>query len=535
MRTVPLTPLRTSHLSRQIVIPTSQELPVAGLQQAAQYLRMSTEHQQYSSVNQSDAIAKYAGLHDMEIVRTYADHGRSGLNLTGRAGLRALLDDVIERRNNFSALLVNDVSRWGRFQDADESAYYEYILKKAGVEIHYCAEQFVNDGSVSSALLKTLKRTMAGEYSRELSVKTFAGQSRLVELGFHVGGSAGYGLRRLLVDKDGNPKGFLGVLQHKSIQTDRVTLVPGPESEIAVIAEIYRTFIALEKGEGGIAADLNAQGLKTDLDRPWTRESVHQILINPKYVGINMFNRRSFKLKQKKIRNPPEMWIQSERPFENVVSKEDFQKVQTLIANRYLRWTNKQMLEGLRELLKRFGKLSGVLIDANGSLPSSSAYARRFGGLVGAYALVGWQGRRSPASVEINRRLKRHHSDVVALIMRNVENCGNTIQRAIGHGLLTVNEEFTVSVRIAQCYQKRFGNRWRIRFDRSQYADISLLVRLKAGNESILDYYVFPSSEVVGKELRLSDRNPLAIDAHRFNNLAFFWSLCRRVAIEGAL
>jgi hypothetical protein len=36
---------------------------------------------------------------------------------------------------------------------------------------------------MASALMKTLKRTMAGEYSRELSVKVFAGQCRLIELG----------------------------------------------------------------------------------------------------------------------------------------------------------------------------------------------------------------------------------------------------------------------------------------------------------------------------------------------------------------
>ena len=36
----------------------------------AQYLRMSTEHQQYSTANQSIAILKYAAEHHMDIVRT---------------------------------------------------------------------------------------------------------------------------------------------------------------------------------------------------------------------------------------------------------------------------------------------------------------------------------------------------------------------------------------------------------------------------------------------------------------------------------
>lgn len=111
--------------------------------------------------------------------------------LSGRPRLQRLLEDVRTGKTEFEALLVYDVSRWGRFQDADESAYYEYVLKRAGIRLHYCAEQFENDGSMPSALIKTLKRTMAGEYSRELFVKVFAGQCRLIELGFHQRGAAG--------------------------------------------------------------------------------------------------------------------------------------------------------------------------------------------------------------------------------------------------------------------------------------------------------------------------------------------------------
>lgn len=182
----------------------------------------------------------------MNIVATYDDHGRSGLNLAGRNGLRQLLSDVENGRTTFTDLLVYDVSRWGRFQDADESAYYEYVLKRAGIRVHYCGEQFANDGSMASALMKTLKRTMAGEYSRELSVKVFAGQCRLIELGFRQGGPAGFGLRRQLVDRDGTAKGILARGDRKSLQTDRVVLVPGPESEVIT----DENFCTLLKAEG---------------------------------------------------------------------------------------------------------------------------------------------------------------------------------------------------------------------------------------------------------------------------------------------
>ena len=69
---------------------------------------------------------------------------------------------------------------------------------------------------------------MAGEYSRELSAKVFTGQCRLIGMGFRQGGMAGYGLRRQLIDEQRKPKFELPIGGQKSLQTDRVILVPGP-------------------------------------------------------------------------------------------------------------------------------------------------------------------------------------------------------------------------------------------------------------------------------------------------------------------
>lgn len=171
---------------------TGHDLP--NVTRAAQYVRMSTEHQQYSTENQADKITEYAQRRNIQIVRTYEDAGKSGLKISGRLGLQELIRDVQSGNVDFSVILVYDVSRWGRFQDADESAYYEYICKSAGIQVLYCAEQFENDGSPVSTIVKGVKRAMAGEYSRELSAKVFAGQCRLIELGFRQGGPAGYRL-----------------------------------------------------------------------------------------------------------------------------------------------------------------------------------------------------------------------------------------------------------------------------------------------------------------------------------------------------
>ena len=191
----------------------------------------------------SEAINEYASQRHIEIVRTYADAGKSGLRLDGRDALKQLIEDVQIGTAEFSTILVYDVSRWGRFQDADESAYYEYICKRAGISVQYCAEQFENDGSPVSTIVKGVKRAMAGEYSRELSSKVFAGQCRLIELGYRQGGPSGFGLRRRLLDQSGVAKSELGRGEHKSLQTDRVTLVPGPPQEIETVRWIYESFV----------------------------------------------------------------------------------------------------------------------------------------------------------------------------------------------------------------------------------------------------------------------------------------------------
>ena len=144
------------------------------LVRAAQYVRMSTDHQRYSTENQAEAIQQYAEAHGMEIVHTYADEGKSGLNIAGRIGLKQLISDVEEHRTDFAVLLVYDVSRWGRFQDSDEAAFYEYLCRRAGLQVVYCAEPFDNDGTPIATIVKSVKRAMAGEYSRELSTKVFA-------------------------------------------------------------------------------------------------------------------------------------------------------------------------------------------------------------------------------------------------------------------------------------------------------------------------------------------------------------------------
>ena len=120
---------------------------------AAQYLRRSTEHQQYSLENQSRAIEAYATMHGYSIVKTYSDSGRSGLVLRNRFALQRLIRDVVQGNANYRTVLVFDVSRWGRFQDTDEAACYEFLCRSAGVASTVASldGKFTKDKKISPA------------------------------------------------------------------------------------------------------------------------------------------------------------------------------------------------------------------------------------------------------------------------------------------------------------------------------------------------------------------------------------------------
>ena len=107
---------------------------------AVAYVRMSTDRQIYSTANQIDAIAAYAARKNIAILRTYKDDGKSGLLLDRRPALKSLLGDVMLGKADFDCILVYDISRWGRFQNRDDSAHYEFICKAAGVRVQYGPE-----------------------------------------------------------------------------------------------------------------------------------------------------------------------------------------------------------------------------------------------------------------------------------------------------------------------------------------------------------------------------------------------------------
>ncbi|WP_316168433.1 MULTISPECIES: recombinase family protein [unclassified Bradyrhizobium] len=506
-------------------------LPKAQKGRAAQYVRMSTDYQRYSAQNQAAVIAAYAHAHEFSIVRTYADHGESGLRIKNRAGLTQLIQDITTGKADFDHVLVYDVSRWGRFQDTDESAHYEFLCKQAGIKVAYCAEQFDNDGSMLSNIMKNLKRVMAAEYSRELSVKVHAGICRYVSLGFQPGGPVSYGLQRVLVDEKLEPKTVLVTGDRKYLRTDHVRLEPGDSKEVAVVRWIFHRFLQVRSLKA-VAAELNEHGVPRRSGKRWRGSSIGRIVRNENYLGNIVYNRHSRKLRGVKVRNPQSQWIKSENCFDPIVEPEVFLKVQKILAECRIDISQEEMLSRLRQTLKREGRLSPKIINSTPGLPSSKTYVYHFGSLRKAYRLVGYDSTRNCDFIESRQFWAERLSQFSSRIITELEGLCEVANFDPIRKRLRVNGIIDFYFKIARWHRPAktsFSPQWAVQCRRLPAGWI-VAIRLCEDNTAALDYLLLPTRPANSNMIRFGEKHLARHNIRRFKTVeALTRAMARRI------
>lgn len=467
---------------------------------------MSDDHQRYCTSNQLGVIRVYAGQHGLEVVKVFSDEGRSGLTLQRRPALSQLISEVLSGAANISHILVYDVSRWGRFQDTDEAAHYEFLCRKAGVTIHNCAEEFPNDGTLPSVIAKSFKRAMAGEFSRELSAKVSRSNRRLARPGYWMAGTPGLGLRRMLVDQHRQPKTVLGPGQWKQIQNDRVVLVSGPEQEIKVVRGIFQSFVEDRLGPTEIARRLNCQGIFYPSGCPWTGNKIGTLLRNEKYIGNIVYGKWVSRLGTRSVPNPPERWVRAESAFPAIVSRELFFKAQARFKTNDLQYqyTEAELLGKLRALRAKRGYLTQELINESSETPPAQTYFQRFGSLAAAYRLIGFQSRKPSRGLDAQVRQLRE--ELVAAIVRKLKSLGSTV---IWDGLrrqIVINGKLRVRIYLVRHDRSATGaSCWRIHHRVQGKFDFTLAARLDRDNQAIKDFYLLPHSHGDWQEIHLTE------------------------------
>lgn len=306
---------------------------------AIAYCRCSTDMQEASIPEQKKAIEEYASKNDLEIIRWFEDEGKSGRSAEERPAFMSMIDYVRTSSNDFKYVLVYDCSRWGRFENPKEATYWEVEIEKHGKKVRYVTEGYINDDSIGSYVTKVVKDSEASEFSKKLSKVSFRGHKYYAELGYHVGGSAKYGYKRLLVDENDKPVKILEDGEHKAIKTQHIKLVKGDPLEVATVQRIFDLYANKGYGISKIVDVLNSENIPAPRKKPsaltkgWSKSSVWYILHDETYIGWIVWNRNVYNNMHEKDRGwkrykPQTEWVVCKNAHEPLVSEDVFRRVQ---------------------------------------------------------------------------------------------------------------------------------------------------------------------------------------------------------------
>ena len=436
---------------------------------AAAYVRMSTDAQKYSTEHQMYAIDAYARANDIEIVAVYSDEGRSGLSLKNRDALRKLIADITSKVIHFSLVLVYDVSRWGRFQDLDEAAHYEFLCRQCGVEIRYVSEHFSDENTPSSAILKGIKRILAAEYSRDLSKRIYLAQARYTTLGFLANGACPFGFRLASVNADGVILDVRGPGERKRSLQDKTILVQGPPEEVETVRRIFDMYVNQRLRPSEIRDWLRRIGAKQLSGQPFSSFALLNLLKNEKYIGNVIYGQTRSKLGSNPQKTDSSTWVRANGACPQLVDIELFNRAQARMAERRGRISNAAMLEKLKVLLEMHGTLNKALINADPDTPSEKSYRDRFGTLYEAYRQVGFKRFFDyPGG-------RRHFSAFKRILVGELTAKGSFVRYDSLYRTITTNTGYRFQIGIA-CRLGRDSSTWKavIRPGRRDFVALAL-------------------------------------------------------------
>lgn len=227
---------------------------------AAAYCRYSSDNQREESIEaQIRAIKEYAERNNIEIIKIYADEARSATTDDRPQFLQMIKDSEI---NIFQAVIVHKLDRFAR--NRYDSAFYKRQLKKNGIKLISVLEQL--DDSPESIILESVLEGMAEYYSKNLAREVMKGLKENAFQSRFNGGipPLGYDI------KDGHY-----VINEKEAEAVRL------------IFKMYKD----DYGYRHIIDELNLRGYKTKKGNNFSKNSLHEILKNEKYIGKYIFNK----------------------------------------------------------------------------------------------------------------------------------------------------------------------------------------------------------------------------------------------------
>lgn len=264
---------------------------------------------------------------ELELYGEYSDDGWTGTNFD-RPEFNRMLDDI--RKGLVTCVVVKDLSRFGR-DYIDCGKYIEKIFPQMGTRFISVNDNLDTlNSSSSDNLVIPFKNLINDSYSRDISIKVRTNQEVKRRQGEFIGSFSAYGYK-----KDPENKHHLLI----------------DEEAAVIVRDIFKWAID-GLSPGGIAAKLNQEGIlspaeykhfkgcnhysyfKKDTVSKWNHVAVRRILQNEVYIGVLVQGKRTTpNHKTKKfVYKDKEEWIRVEGTHEAVVSRQQFNLVQELLA-----------------------------------------------------------------------------------------------------------------------------------------------------------------------------------------------------------
>jgi len=298
---------------------------------AFMYSRHSTKDRQLNSIEiQEEKHHKYAEKFGIEIVSKEEDKETGLVGPEERLGFARILEKCKDPNyKDVKFILVLDESRWGRFENDNAAPHYEFECNKYGKSVLYTADDIppeTQKNQMGFRIYKKVKQEMAFDYSRVLGDKVLYGCKKVSEQCYSAGGTACYGMKRIMIEQDGSRK-ELKKGQHKAITNARVIFVPANDETTQTVKDIFSYFeddLSLQQ----IYNILNENGILSAQGGKWNKDKLIRILTNEIYIGTRIYNKTWSRLRHKSKKNPISEWVIKKEAFEPIIDKELFSRVQ---------------------------------------------------------------------------------------------------------------------------------------------------------------------------------------------------------------
>jgi hypothetical protein len=323
---------------------------------------------------------------------------------------------------------------------------------------------------------------------------------------------------RHIVGQNGELKQTLEFGEWKSVSTDRVVLMPGPKEETQTIQLVFDLYTKKRKSRHQITEILNQRQCFWG-KRPWTVQKVRYLLTNPVYKGAYAYSKNHY---GRDI--PREQWQVREHAFPAIISDKQWARANDLIYQETKPLVDSEMLEDLRRLWKREGRLNSNLINAAKDIPSAVAYARHFGGINGAYKLIGYPLPKDYSYVNAISMMRRMRDALCNDICIQIRAVDGSAERRPGPGVILINGNITLKVTFSTGHLWRSRGSvemlWTLLFGKRPTADILVIARLLPPEQTIVDYFVVPAvSQLRGALHAKRENNPPFLQLYCFPTL----------------